>query len=182
MTELVGRLLAYSRPTLEGQRLNLTNPWTLYMKEGTIVLCDGERLIFDEHTEGDILRIVFFALDNCVRFSRTRTSGYDWLVYPAKQSGQLAEGRWRWVIETPSGIRLYADRFHPTVMVETFLYDTHYTGGLEGSMVIHAGASTWTQPYTTPRGVHASTHSNPMNNSTGSRPKTSRSTPPSSPG
>jgi len=139
VTQLVGRLLEYSRLTVEGKRLNITNPWTLYMKEGTIVLSDGERFSFDEHTKGDILRIVFFALDNCVRFSRARTSGYDWLIYPAKQSGQLGETRRRWIIETPSGIKLYADRFHPTVMAETFLYDTHYTEGLEGSTVIQAG-------------------------------------------
>jgi len=83
------------------------------MKKGTIVLSDGERFSFDEHNKEDNLRIVFFALDNCVRFSHTRTSGYDWLIYPAKQSNQLGEARWRWIIEIPSGIKLYAERFHP---------------------------------------------------------------------
>ncbi|MCL4479936.1 MAG: FkbM family methyltransferase [Candidatus Thermoplasmatota archaeon] len=94
-------------------------------KKGLVKLSNGYSIPFDIETKGSILRIVYFALENGIRFGEEE---YQWkLDYQNK------------IIETPQGIKFKINKVG--LLDETFLYQIHFSGlELKNKVVVTAGA------------------------------------------
>ncbi len=125
-TELIG-WLKYRSPTVEGEIYSIKNPSIIFKNSGIIKLTDGTTFYFNRQNKLDILRIVFFALENGIRFGQNENQ---WKIDQTDNT-----------IETPQKIKFYIKRINSDIFAETFLYDVHFIDfDMDGKTVIEAGA------------------------------------------
>ena len=118
--------LRFKKPTVEGNRYTIENLISVILrKKGLIKLSNGFSIPYEKDTKESILDIVYFALENGIRFGKRE---YEWkLDY---QNG---------IIETHQGIKFKINRFG--LLDETFLYQIHFSGlELKNQVVVTAGA------------------------------------------
>lgn len=120
--------LRYKAKTVEGTKYTVTNPLAILRQNGRIKLTNGQTFVFNKNNKKDILTVVSFLLDNGVIAEGER--------------GQWKVDTEKGIIETTEGIKFNLEKFNPTIMAETYLYDIHYTEGLENNVVIQAGGFT----------------------------------------
>lgn len=125
---LIDRYLHYRSKTTEGYRYTIENPLEIVKRNGFLKLSNGQIYPFNKNNKDDVLSFVLFLLENGIV---TGSGTLQWKYY--KDEG---------VIETHQGIRFSLERFHPTIMAETFLYDIHYAEHLENRVIVQAGGFT----------------------------------------
>ena len=109
------------------KKYRLHNLLAFFVDNSSFILPNGYELEFNSKNKKDVEKLFEFSLINGVIF-------FD------------SDGFWRYkgnTIILPNGIKLYINKFHPTIFKETFLYDIHFTDfNLEGKVVIQAGGFT----------------------------------------
>ncbi len=114
------------KTTVEGDRYAIENPISVIIrKKGLVKLSNGYSIPFDIETKKSILDIVYFALENGIRFGEGE---YQWkLDYQNR------------IIETHQGIKFKINKIG--LLDETFLYQIHFSGlDLKNKAVVTAGA------------------------------------------
>ena len=124
----LAKVLGYLRSrTVEGDVYSLRNPWVLWKRSGTLEFTDGTRFPFQAENKTAIVNLAMFALDNGVRWGRDAGT---WRIDPELR-----------VVQTPSGLRFFAESVDPTIFTETFLNDVHFVEfDLRGKVVVEGGA------------------------------------------
>jgi len=122
---ILAKYLEFKGKTVEGKRYTIKNPSVILKKKGIIKLTNGDEFTFNKENKRDILRVVFFALNNGIEFGNGK---YQWKFDPENE-----------IIETHQGIRFKMQTIG--ILDETFLYQIHFSGfDLKGKTVITAGA------------------------------------------
>jgi FkbM family methyltransferase len=126
IANLICAYLRFRKLTVEGDRYTVENPISLIIhKKGLIKLSNGFSIPFDKETKKNYLNIVYFALNNGIRFGEGE---YQWKL-------DYKEG----IIETHQGIKLKINQIG--LLDETFLYQIHFSGlDLKNKVVVTAGA------------------------------------------
>ena len=114
------------KTTLEGDIYTIKNLISVLLrKKGFIELTNGYSIPFDIHTKKNILNIVYFALENGIRFG--------------EQDCQWKLDYKNGIIETHQGIKFKINKIG--FLNETFLYQIHFSGlDLKNKVVVTAGA------------------------------------------
>ena len=137
LARLVSKWLEWTDKTFEGEKLTVKNPLVFFQKSGRIVLTNGQRLKFNEKNKKDIFNLAFFIIEHDVRFG---DKGFVWKIGPLDNKDQTEYRQdGTYVVETPNGIKVLTTGFDSTIFAETFLYDTHFSEGLDGKIVVQAG-------------------------------------------
>jgi FkbM family methyltransferase len=121
--------LQFRSKTVGGKKYRIKNPLVIFKKKGTIKLTNGNEFIFNKDNKKDVLKVVFFALNNGIEFGNGK---YQWKFDPKNE-----------IIETHQGIRFKMQTIdiRSNILDETFLYQIHFSGfDLKGKTVITAGA------------------------------------------
>lgn len=109
-------------------KYRMHNSINLLKRKGTLITSNGFKLKFNKYNKKDIKNLYMF--NN---------------IYGVLFSGSLSEndGFWHYrdnIIETPEGIKLYANTFYPLVFAETYLYDIHFIDFyFENKVIVQAG-------------------------------------------
>lgn len=123
---MISAYLRFRKPTLEGDRYTIENPISvLVRKKGLVKLSNRYAIPFDSETKRSILRVVYLALENGIKFGE---GIYEWKLDCKNRT-----------IETHQGIKFRFDR--AGLLDETFLYQIHFSGfDLTDKVVVTAGA------------------------------------------
>ena len=126
IANLIRAYLRFRELTVEGDRYTVENPISLIIhKKGLIKLSNGFSIPFDKDTKKKYLSIVYFALENGIRFGEGK---YQWKL-------DYKNG----IIETHQGIKFKINQVG--LLDETFLYQIHFSGlDLKNKVVVTAGA------------------------------------------
>lgn len=118
--------LKYRIPTVEGSVYTIRNPWIIFRRSGIVKLSDGSAFAFNKNNKANVLKVVYFALENGIRFAQ----GENCWKFDEETS----------VLVTPQRLKFYIDDFNPYVFAETFLQDIHFIDfNLVGKTVVEAG-------------------------------------------
>ena len=120
-------LLYYQiEPTVEGEKYKIKNLIEVAVrKEGVIKLSNGYEIPFTSENKHDVLKVVFFAIKNGIRFGDKE---YQWKL-------DVKNG----TIQTHQGIKFKLNSI--SILEETFLHEIHFTGfDLKDKIVITGGA------------------------------------------
>jgi len=123
---MIMKWLELRKATLEGDRYTIENPVeVISKKKGTVKLSNGYKIPFTSENKRDILRVVYFALLNGIRFG---DSEYQWKLDPEKG-----------ILETHQGIRFKIGSIG--LLDETFLSQIHFSGfNIKDKVVVTGGA------------------------------------------